>query len=86
MIDLDDVLNASLPEGNDAGAATVRDYLIKLLALVWAEDEGFDGKRPFGNSGWTYDLMEALMNAGIVAKDDDDTAHQLIADAIQHLE
>lgn len=50
---------------NDAYAATVREYLVALLAAVWDEGEGFDGKRPFGNSGWEGEVLEALDAAGI---------------------
>jgi len=46
--------------GNDADAATIREYLIKLLEGMWKEREDFNGKRPFGNSGWHYDLYKAL--------------------------
>jgi len=58
---------ASLPLGdNDAGAATVADYLRKLLAELWKDGEGFSGKRPFGNSGWEYDLYAPLIGAGLI--------------------
>ena len=53
-------------DDNDAKAATVRDYLKALLATLWERDEGFSGKRPFGNSGWKYDLYLPLIKAGIV--------------------
>lgn len=59
------VLDAPMGE-NDAGAATVREYLICLLETLWNEEEGFSSKRPFGNSGWTMDLHAALVRAGIV--------------------
>lgn len=59
------VLDLPLPD-NDAGAATVRDYLIRLLALVWEHEQAFNGKRPFGNSGWQYDLYTPLVRAGIL--------------------
>lgn len=59
------VLDLPLPT-NDAGAATVRDYLIGLLALVWEHEQGFNGKRPFGNSGWQYDIYVPLVRAGIL--------------------
>lgn len=49
---------------NDANAATIRDYLVALLRTVWAEGEGFSGKRPFGNSDWDCDLIAALAHAG----------------------
>jgi hypothetical protein len=59
------VLNLPLAN-NDAEAATVRDYLIKLLEKVWDEGEGFNGKRPFGNSGWDDDLHQPLVTNGLV--------------------
>ena len=31
---------------------TVKDYLKTLLHTLWDEEDGFSGKRPFGNSGW----------------------------------
>lgn len=80
---------------NDAEAATIREYLIALLAAVWTEQEGFSGKRPFGNSGWDGELEISLVRAGWVAgKVDADgyieavdsrAAHRLIASAIQAL-
>lgn len=54
-------------EGNDATAETVREYFVVLLATLWREQEGFSGKRPFGNSGWEFDLYRALMDAGLIA-------------------
>ena len=47
---------------NDAGAKTIREYLIKLLKELWSEGESFSGKRPFGNSGWELELYHALAN------------------------
>jgi hypothetical protein len=80
---------------NDAGAATVRDYLVSLLALVWRDGECFDGKRPFGNSSWEYELYLPIVAAGMVdgevhvdgclVKVDQRAADELIADAIQAL-
>jgi hypothetical protein len=52
---------------NDSGASTIGGYLTKLLHLVWEDREGFDGKRPFGNSGWDGDVYLALIKAGLVA-------------------
>ena len=65
------VLDLELP-GNDAGAATVRDYLVALLAELWREEEGFSGKRPFGNSGWQSDIYDAMARAGYAAADPPD--------------
>jgi hypothetical protein len=80
---------------NDAEAATVRDYLKALLRELWASGEGFSGKRPFGNSGWEYEVYTALVKAdlvegkldtdGYIEKVDRDTADRLILAAIDTL-
>jgi hypothetical protein len=86
-----------LPLGeNDAEAATVKDYLKALLAELWREGEGFSGKRPFGNSGWEYELYLPMIKAGLISgkleeggygveEVDAAAAHQLIQEAIAKL-
>lgn len=51
---------------SDIGETTIREYLHALLRTLWAEGEGFSGKRPFGNSGWDYDLYKPLVERGYV--------------------
>ena len=76
---------------NDARAKTIKDYLIRLLLTVWDEGERFSGKRPFGNSGWEYDLYNALISAKIIESytcgcpENKKEAHNLITDAILSL-
>lgn len=80
---------------NDAGAATIRDYLKALVREVWVEQEGFSGKRPFGNSGWSGELEMALVKAGRIAgslspegwldESDPEAAHKIILEAINRL-
>jgi hypothetical protein len=78
-------------EENDAKATTIRDYLKALLSTLWSEEEGFSGKRPFGNSGWTWDVYRALVKGGAIKgkiKDgdliehDQDAGDKLIFEAI----
>ncbi len=58
---------------SDAGEnRTVREYLQILLTRLWREQERFSGKRPFGNSGWEYELLDALGRAGFVDCDVED--------------
>lgn len=58
---------ANIPmQDNDAGAKTIGDYLKLLLLTLWDEEEGFSGKRPFGNSGWQYEIYKALISAKVV--------------------
>lgn len=90
-----DVILAVPMQSADVDALTIRDYLVSLLAALWENGDGFSGGRPFGNSGWQYDLYAALGRAGIleVAFDedgfieecDDQRGDQLIAAAIQSL-
>lgn len=82
-------------EPNDSGATTIRGYLVALLAAVWDQSEGFSGKRPFGNSGWDWDLYGALVKAGhingrfdedgYIEDVDEQTGDRLIRAAIQAL-
>ena len=51
---------------NDPEAKTVREYLVLLLERLWDKGEAFGGKRPFGNSGWEYELYWPLIKNGIV--------------------
>lgn len=61
-----DVLDLRMPEGNDAGASTVRYYLIAIVEAVWSDGECFSGKRPFGNSNWRWDVYSVLLDADLI--------------------
>lgn len=79
-------------EKNDSGAKTIGGYLRALLKELWQEGEGFSSKRPFGNSGWEYELYNALVTAkavkgevdeyGDLVNFDQDAANKLIFKAI----
>lgn len=85
------VLSIRMQE-NNAGAVDIHDYLRGLLSKLWEEGEGFSGKRPFGNSGWEYELYKALLVAkavggkvdefGDIEDVDTKAANKLIFDAI----
>ena len=81
---------------NDSGEATVRGYLLRLLRAVWSEGEEFDGKRPFGNSSWDYELKIPMVKAGLISGKldsdgyvehlDDEAADALVLAAIKALD
>lgn len=48
------------------GVETIRAYLGKLLSTLWDEGESFSGKRPFGDSGWEYDLIAVLVDHKLI--------------------
>lgn len=77
-----DVLACPMAD-NDAGADTIRTYLVALLAELWKHGECFGGKRPFGNSGWEYELYGALAKAGFIAGtfDEDGYVDEMDTDA-----
>lgn len=89
------VLAAPLTHTDLPHVATVGDYLRHLLQTLWKETYRFDGKRPFGNSGWENDLYMALVHAGLVEGSfdedgfldsvDDKAAHNLIKGAINYV-
>jgi hypothetical protein len=74
---------------------TIKDYLKELLIALWTEAEGFSGKRPFGNSGWQFEIYECLIKNRVVeGKLDDDgyveeidikVADEIILDVIRRM-
>lgn len=72
---------------------TIREYLYSLLYELWKEGECFSGKRPFGNSGWEYDLYKPLVEAklvkgkldefGFIEEVDEKKANKIVFDLIR---
>lgn len=63
---VEQVLAAPMDPTDSHGAATVGDYLVNLLAMVWQQADAFSGKRPFGFSSWPFDIYKALGRAGLI--------------------
>ena len=71
----------------DLDLCTIRHYLVELAKQCWIEEECFGGKRPFGNSGWKWDVYGALAEGGFITgtKDEDgnwDDMDRVAGDAI----
>lgn len=62
---------------------SIHDYLIRLLSTLWNEQDGFSGKRPFGNSGWNYDLLACLIAHKIIPGELDDEGYVMEVDEEQ---
>lgn len=57
-------------ESTDLGETiTIKEFFKRLLTTLFEEEECFSGKRPFGNSGWDYDLCICLAQNGIIDSD-----------------
>ena len=46
---------------------TIKEYILRLVIELFYQKEGFSGKRPFGDSGWEYDLYKPLIEHGLVS-------------------
>lgn len=54
-------------ESTDLGKEiTIKDFFKELLTTLFKEGECFSGKRPFGNSGWDWDLKICLVKNGVI--------------------
>lgn len=90
-----DVLKIKM-DGNDADAQTIGEYFKALLSAIWHEGESFSGKRPFGNSGWEYELYYPLVKAGAIKGEideggdlisvDEEAARDLISKTIEAIQ
>lgn len=80
----------------EQGECTFRERLVDLLAIVWADPIGFDGKRPWGFSTWRQDFYRPMVDAGflvetepgggmMLSRAERQEADRLIAAAIQSL-
>lgn len=63
---LNEILDAKY-EFRDCSAKNLRGYFHQLLCTLWDQGEGFDGKRPFGNSGWDMDICICLVATGALS-------------------
>ena len=61
-----EILNLRIDNEDFDHHLTIKGYLKLLLTTIWEEGDGFSGKRPFGNSGWEYDLYTPLVKAGVI--------------------
>jgi hypothetical protein len=82
---MEKVLSTKLPPDNDAGVGTVKEYLRALLLEVWEKQESFNGKRPFGNSGWEKDLIYAVAGKDSLTTEETEHYRKLIKAAIRYL-
>ncbi|MCK4870706.1 MAG: hypothetical protein KAS93_06325 [Gammaproteobacteria bacterium] len=62
-----EILNLKLESDDFDKDLTIGGYFKELLVTLWREGESFSGKRPFGNSGWEYDVYKPLIAAGVIA-------------------
>lgn len=97
FVPYDQILDIEFQSGDFNKPLTIREYLHQLLVTLWVEGESFSGKRPFGNSGWDYDLYKPLVAHGIVEgvlsddewqdieEIDEDKAEEVIRKLIDHV-
>lgn len=72
-MELNEILE--LPVNNDGEEMTIRSFLYELLSMVITEQEQFDGKRPWGNSSWIFNLYKTLIQAKLINGSFDDDGY-----------
>ena len=80
---MDKTLDTIMEESEAGDGITVRQYFAILLKMVWEETEAFDGKRPFGNSGWGNEVYDACVSTGYMTDGED--GNPKILDLIQYM-
>jgi hypothetical protein len=62
----EDILSIKFKSRDLEREVTIKEYFIALLEALWNEKEGFDGKRPFGYSGWEYEIYRVLVKNNLI--------------------
>jgi hypothetical protein len=70
-----EALELKIEDSNFDDDLTIRGYFKLLLLELWREGECFNGKRPFGNSGWEYDVYKPLIKAGVIKGELDENGY-----------
>lgn len=61
-----EVLNLEFYSNDLDETLTIKEFFKRLLLRLWEEQDCFSGKRPFGNSGWYYDIIICLIHNKII--------------------
>lgn len=64
----------------DGFVGSLRDFFKELSLKCWVEEEGFSGKRPFGNGGWKCEVYAALIEEGVLEGTLDEYGHVVECD------
>lgn len=59
-VTIDNVLDLEGQFEYEGPVTTVRAYFQKMIFTLWEDPESFTGKRPFGDSGWVYPIIEVV--------------------------
>jgi hypothetical protein len=61
-----EILNLEFESQDLNRIVTIREYFFQIMKEFWLEQENFSPKRPLGNSDWTIDLVQCLIENGLV--------------------
>ena len=65
------LLDVVVYERDNGSEMPLREFLATLLVELWNEEEGFDPKRPLGQSMWWTTVVERLEAAGYEDADEE---------------
>lgn len=62
----DEILDLPVKRHDLGATLSMRGFFERLFIKLWEEAEGFNSKRPYGNSGWKYDVYATLIKHGVI--------------------
>lgn len=71
MLTIENVLDELVRVNGIGSEITVREYFVSLLRTLWDQEDTFSGKRPFGDSGWKWDLISPIAERHPEVTDDE---------------
>jgi hypothetical protein len=65
-MDIKAIMDLPMTNPGSGDPDTLGECLRDLLRCLWEEEEGFSGKRPWGNSGWQLKFYEVLVKFDVI--------------------
>lgn len=63
---LEEILKLPIRRHDINAAVPLGEFFYELFIKLWIENEAFSAKRPWGNSGWDYDVYATLIKHGVI--------------------
>jgi hypothetical protein len=83
---MEEILNYRFEARDIEVNLSIKDFLKTILKKVWKEEQCFDGKRPFGNSGWQQEIYDILIENKVVdEKAEESEMCKIIVDLINYM-
>lgn len=62
----EEILELPVMRWDISAELSMREYFERLFIKLWDEADNFSGNRPYGNSGWKWDVYATLIKYKII--------------------